>query len=534
MKKNIILSLAALLFTQISFPSSSGCSISFTSCSFSPWLNGVSFFSPRSQSVNAARELVGWWPYIHQYGKDSCYGVFCLAPEFTQSFRNARMAQALFGTDTISITGSLVANRAENDMLADYFGLSPAYESQVTFNPEIRNFILPFYGYIGFDRWVKGLYLQFQVPFVHTRWDLRPCETIFESGADIPFPAGYMAQEALTARNCSFVQALSAGFPYGQVDEPICNGLFGCLQTQNALSDVQIALGYDFVLREHGHAGLNLRFSVPTGTRPNGHYLFEPIVGNGKHWELGVGFTGQVLTWEKDGTQELWFLTNGNFTYMFNARQCRSFDFCCNGFGSRFILMKEFDETQNYIGSTIPAINRTTLSVDVSMNIQMDLVLMLGYKYRNFYFDIGYNAYLRSAEKIHLDCECQPDLSIYGLKGIQDVTFADGELSNATQSCATIYGNYFEDQNLVADPNSPVLLSACDINLNSAASPRILTQKFFAHLSGQFCMTDHIIPFLGVGGEIEFEGINRNNTCISNENTLSQWGVWVKGGASFH
>jgi len=36
------------------------------------------------------------------------------------------------------------------------------------------------------------------------------------------------------------------------------------------------------------------------------------------------------------------------------------------------------------------------------------------------------------------------------------------------------------------------------------------------------------IPFLGVGGEIEFAG----KMCES-YSTLSQWGIWVKGGIEF-
>lgn len=529
--KKLLVPLILMATSNCLAQSCSSSSLSFDSSAQA--LHGVSFFSPRSQSVNAARELVGWHPFIHQYCKENSYVVCTLTPEFTQSFRNSRMADALFGTDTLSITGSLVANRDDNDILADYFGLSPAFESEVTFDPRIRNVIVAFNAFIGFNSWLPGLYLTIQAPYVNTRWELRPCETIFESGADIPYPTGYMDEDAIFAPNCSFVNALSCGQTFGQVDQPIRSGKFGGLQTKNGLSDLQVALGYDFILRERGYAGLNLRFAAPTGNRPNGKFLFEPIVGNGKHWELGVGFNGGLLLWEKDGEQELNLFGVTNLTYMFNARQCRSFDFKCNGFGSRWILLKEFDDAGNYIGSTIPAINRTTMAVDVSMNIQMDLALMFSYTYRNFLFDIGYNAYIRSAEKIHPDCV--RNLRNFGMKGIQDVTFANGKLSNTTQSCATLHGNYFIDQDLVADPNSPVFLSECALNFHSAASPRLITQKLFFHIGGSFGdRCNDVIPFLGFGGEIEFEGINENNTRTSNENTLSQWGAWMKVGAEFN
>jgi len=495
-------------------------------------LHGVSFFSPRSQSANAAREMVGWHPFTHRYDTDCCYGVLTITPEFTQSFRNSRMADALFGTDTISISGSLVANRGENDILADYFGLSPAYQSQVTFDPRIRNTIVAFNAFVGFDALVRGLYLTAQVPYVNTRWELRPCETTFEDGSDIPYPAGYMDETEIFAPNPCFVNALTCGEPFGQVTEPILFGRFGELRTKNAVSDIQIALGYDFISREHGYAGLNLRFAIPTGTRPHSRYLFEPIVGNGKHWELGLGFDGRLLLWEKDGDQQFNFFGVVNLVHLFNARQCRSFDFKCNGFGRRWLLLKEFFEG-NYIGSTIPAINRTTLPVNVRMNIQMDLAIMFEYTYRNFLFDIGYSAYIRSAEKIDpIDAPC---LREFGVKGIQDVTFLNGEFSNTTQSRATLHGDYFIDQALVADENSPVFIQDCAIDYHSGASPRLITQKLFFHIGGSFGKDCYrVVPFIGFGGEIEFEGINENNTCLSNENTLSQWGAWMKVGASFN
>ena len=67
-------------------------------------------------------------------------------------------------------------------------------------------------------------------------------------------------------------------------------------------------------------------------------FFFEPRVGCGKHWQIGVGFTGHTRLWEKDGEQELIIWVDANFTNMLKARQRRSFDFCKNGFFSRYIL----------------------------------------------------------------------------------------------------------------------------------------------------------------------------------------------------
>src|SRR3990172_4578033 len=79
-----------------------------TLCIDNQILQGVSFFSPRSQSTDAARNIVGWHPYIHRYDIKSCYATLSAAPEVTTSFHADRIAYALFGTDTLHISGSQI------------------------------------------------------------------------------------------------------------------------------------------------------------------------------------------------------------------------------------------------------------------------------------------------------------------------------------------------------------------------------------------------------------------------------------------
>ena len=236
--------------------------------------------------------------------------------------------------------------------------------------------------------------------------------------------------------------------------------------------------------------------------------------------------------WEADGLQQLSLFADANLTHLFKTCQTRSFDFCENGFGSRFILLKEFTDG-SYTGTLTPALNVTTLACDVSVSIQFEFLAMFGYTYKGFEFDIGYNGWLRSHEKISLN-ECIPDRT-YGLKGIQDaITLIDG-LSDFTQSTATLHGNPLSDQGSVVDTDSPQFIKTSDLDLSSAASEMVLTHKLFFYLGygWQEYKDDWFVPYVGIGSSVEFEGINDPDEKQPNRNTLSQWGFWIHGGFAF-
>ena len=504
-------------------------------CQKNDVLQGISFFSPRSQSTDAARYRVGWHPYIQRTDFDSFYMTFAITPEFTKSFHADHIAQALFGTDCLTISGSQAEVRMENDILADYFGLSTKFQSSVLLAPEIKNFISTFSFYFGFDKWIPGLYCMVHAPAVWTQWNFQMEETVLNDGSDTPFPIDYMDTQEINAPYTSFIESLRGNKTFGQMTELPKAGIICGAQSKGGLSDLLLILGYDIVSRFRGSAGFNFRLAAPTGSRPTGHFFFEPLIGNGKHWEFGIGFTGRALLWEKDGEQELAMFIDMNFTHLFKARQCRSFDFCqdSQGFGSRFILLKQFNNNGDYTGTLIPAINVTTLSCDVRIDLQFEFLAMFGYTYNGFVADIGYNGWLRSKERICLN-ECIPNAT-YGLKGIQNVITPADQLSPITQSTATLHGNDFDQMNAVADIDSPQFIQTSDLNLRSAASPFVLTHKLFGHLSYGFQenSSDWCIPYIGIGTSIEFEGINTANTKQPNRNTLSQWAIWLKGGIAF-
>ncbi len=517
-------------------------------------LIGNSFFMPRSQSVDAARELTGWHPYINTYKEDAdkIYGAFYANPIYTQSLRPERIAQALFGTDKLQISGSEVLTRGPNDWLADYFGLGPTFHSVVCVKPLIRNALVDFNFYLGQKNW----YIRAHIPGGWTQWGLHLDEQV--TGTQTTFPAGYMDTGAAYPGASSFTQAMQGNTVFGQMRSPLRSGKICGSQTTGGFAEMQLALGWNFVNQENGHIGLNLRGSIPAGTRPTGEFLFEPVMGNGRHAELGVGFTGHVLIWEKDGEQELSFFADLNLTHQFKSRQCRSFDFCASStctpdtccatcspqnsyiggaccckpnFASRYILLKEFDTHGNYTHKLLPAVNVTTRPCHVSVDFQADLAAMFGYTYKSFVCDLGYNGWFRSKEKITIT-SCLPE-NTYALKGIQNVA---GAAAQATQNFATIHGNLLSEQDTVADQKPPVFVNKLDSS--SAQSQKALTHKFFAYLGYGFAekhsgeLRDYI-PFFGIGGDIEIEGMNRDSTFHPYKNTLSQWGIWLKGGFAY-
>ncbi len=498
----------------------------------SDFLQGISFFSPRSQSVDMVRYQTGSHPYTHRYESDSFNGILQITPEYKRSYRAGRIAEALFGTDTLFVSGSEVPTRDPNAMLADYFGLSPSFQSEVCLDPQIKNLIFTISGYFGFDNWIPGLYAAIHAPITWTKYDFKMEETIFNNGSDTPFPPFYMDAPAVVAPYTSFKNALMGDKTYGQMTNTLNFGKVCGSQTKAGLSDLLIILGYDFIATENGYAGFNLRLAAPTGNRPNSRFFFEPIIGNGKHWEFGAGFSGRVLLWEADGRQELSLFADANLTHLFKTCQTRSFDFCANGFGSRFMLLKEFTDG-DYNGTLTPALNVTSLACDVSVGVQFEFLAMFGYTYDGFEFDIGYNGWLRSHENISLR-ECIPD-NTYGIKGIQNATDAAGNPSNLTQSTATLHGNFLSQQGIVVDSDSPQFIRTQDLNLESAASELVLTHKLFTYLGYGWHDTkdDWFVPYLGAGASVEFEGINEPVDKQPNRRTLSQWSLWLHAGFAF-
>jgi len=118
--------------------------------------------------------------------------------------------------------------------------------------------------------------------------------------------------------------------------------------------------------------------------------FFEPIVGQGKHWELGGGLDARWVWWRScDEDKDFTVYLDANVAHLFKARQCRTFDLC-NKPLSRYMLAMKFTNSVSSLlaGDTAaaavapkyqcakeftPVANITTLPVDVSAACKVKL-----------------------------------------------------------------------------------------------------------------------------------------------------------------
>jgi len=480
--------------------------------------------------------------------------------------------------------------RDEGEWLADYFGLAPDFQSVVRFAPRAYNFITELSVHLAMDGFREGIFLDITAPIVYASRAMNMCESFTgceTSSGTLGFDAGYMGEKAIghDSLPADFTSAISGTYMWGDLVEPL---KYGKISTRKRsvlrLADLRIALGCNLMRGDDYQCALTGFLSIPTGNVPCADYLFEPVAGNGGHLELGVGANCYMKLWQ-DMEQErtIGLYCDARLAHLFKATQWRSFDLKNNP-NSRYMLIQEMKSPsenlyafvapdtypapdQQYNGRLFHLIDKTTCCTDVSIDLQGEFAVTMKYTHGNFAFDLGYNFWGRTGEKFCPGCTLKKDK--YALKGdafIIGFRESNGDPTpvSATESKATInagtntpigtayQGTQTENPSIDNPYNAhynnitlekitavsggfteqrtsyqPVLLSSDD--LDTCESPTAISHKIFGHLNYAWTGRESgNIPFLGVGGEIEFAG---KMDC--SYSTLSQWGIWVKGGIEF-
>ncbi len=551
----------------------------------------TTFIPIHSQSFNTARTLLGNMYHLYLPNAQQWYATFSCTPEYTKSFRPERINQSIFGTDiikcqsTLTIAGSAIPDRKQSDWLADYFGLPTDFKSCVFFSPRVRNELIDNYLFLGLDGIRPGLFASLNVPIVKTIWDLKYTETVISPGTQA-YTAGYFtpAQTPRAALLPSFTNFISGcGTPdlSGAQFHPLVYARMSpCERSYSSFSDMQLVLGYLLHNSPTGHFELHARGSFPMGNRPRADYLFEPIIGDGHHKELGGGVGMHWQHQEPDEYAAIRFDIQFDAVHLFETEQRRSFDLKGRP-NSRYMLAQKMGKPvlgglSGPVGSDpiqeqfkqvfTPVANLTTCDINVSNNAQMDFTFLFSYLNESDSWSFGYGIWACTPDKIRL-CDTHLEPSTWALKGDSHLYgFEQGTATpvalSATQSTATINrsNNNGDAQNsgidnpqqafvnnvipLLTSPVvgapfintsiQPVFLSNDDIDINSARSHGF-ANRIFSQMAHTW-QSENLNGTLGFGAEIEF-GMRHYTACKKEEvilnSALSYWGVWLKASLTF-
>jgi len=548
----------------------------------------------RSQGVNNARRLAGWADQIHLLEHTPLYGSLALNAAYTRSFNSDAIRHCLFGNSVqscnhIVVSGSTVPTRSKQDWLADYFYLPTDFQSILCFDPVIDNFIIDPTVYFGLDPWIKGMYFTLYFPIVHSRWDLKFHERVITAGVTNDAP-GYVTADVTGLPRQDLLNNFTE-YANGQTIAPVNNVddiLFGGLDyalirskknIKTRVADIRATMGIDIINNETGRFGLYLEGAAPTGNKPEACYLFEAIVGNNFHWEFGFGVNGQYNFWcSEDEKHNTALIIQGSFTHLFGKQHIRTCDLVNKPLSRYMLAQRMTNQVTDLLAGTqapnyqfadeyAPLANLTTMPVDVKVSIQADIVCMFHYTNSCWNVDLGYNFWARSCEHI----EAIPENSrltreSWALKGDASLFgFVQGTNApialSSTQSNATIHAGAstgIDNPQLAFNSSSVALLDAPDgTDQISTSAPVVLlslddvsllgtrgmSSTVFAHINFNFDAQENgWKPFIGIGGQAEFaHGGNCHTAPACNgcdapciPCAISQWGFWVKGGASFN
>jgi len=540
----------------------------------------TTLYLPRPQGLNSAALFNPFY-----FGcDDSISSLITVGYRYNQAFDNNRIADCLFGTNVLRFRGSKTPVHNTNDLLADNFGLAPNFFGTFILKPTIKNHIVDVTGLwrLGdYHPCLASAYFQINLSAVNSTWRLNACETHETASTETfsRFPSCYMSPQEVSAAG-DIHTALSGDFLFGDMQTQWRFGRFilndnARENTDTKLANIDFFFGYDFLCCDYYHLSAALKLGLPTGTRPDGREVFSPIIGNGHHFELGAQIDAHYDLW-CCGDQSFVIYLNGCVSHLFKDTQWRTFDFKRSRRGesgvlSRYVLLKEFNENNEYTGHLINAVNYTTRSIKSSFGVQGDASLRLLYYTCGWAFGVGYNIYGRSKESITGPCTtCREfdNTRRYGIKGVTGVcaeASQDGVLLDikrplvATQSTVRAFnrrdifdlvdnpvkledpetGTEFlawdspasgpnvviaEDSLINGEP-APVLVSEKTIRF--VGIPAQITHKVFGHVDYQWseCQSQ---PFVGLGGEAEFGHNGKCHVCTPNA-----WSVWVRGGFAY-
>ena len=506
---------------------SNDCSFDENDCIF-----GKTFFSQRPQDSNSARRILelnnisnnkvtnqDYRSNINvtlQYQKSFDSGK--LANWFSFNGKNCMTVGIPGGGETFDINGSQFGMSLGS--VDDTIALVPGSIGKICMDPVVKNFIADFDFYFDLDCIKSGLWWRVDVPVVQQTTDLR----LTASGAgknDSEYGVG------LFDINCAktpvpytdILDAFLGDDGWGSIPALQAGKYKNCKQKKTGVAALHFDLGYDFYLSDCGYFGASIHAVAPTGGKPTGEFVFEPVIGPNNSAQVGFTLEGYKI-WECCDERAVGLYFYGVGTHLFKAHQTRVFNLKNNGPGSQYLLLKTINEPTSYVFGAERVANVLAGTTKIGADFMFDGSVMLQFSYRKFFIDIGYNIWARTKEKRSSEvCLRNYAPLTYAIKGDLPLSTVDSFLGCVSDISSANGSTIAQSATpTTTELTEPIFISASDINFSSALHPSTYSNKVFCALGFAGNLRDHSV-YIMVEGEAEF---GKKNSAIN------QWGVLGK------
>lgn len=455
--------------------------------------------------------------------KDGIGGALEVVPLGGKSLKSSDLAQFFtpFCKNMLSVSNNF--KRDQPDLLSEHFNIYPQDLEHGTFNSLIcleasqavagvgLTYRQAFWELPGTDNMV---WFEISGPLLHVRNKVRLYEEVSSDNTELM--GNGLPQNMIEA----FKQS---DWCYGKIDD--CKDMH-----KTRLANLEVKFGYQWLKNDccffESFAGI----IAPTGNNPTAHYIFEPIVGYGKHWAGEVGMTGVFQFWQSYNSDlALSFVLDMNAWYFAKHTERRSFDLK-NRPWSRYMqvyankeqaqLAADLQMTDSKAALLLatPGINVFTKDMCVSPRMAKIVNSGLVLTGRHVEAEVGYNFFTRQAECVKL-ASCWKEGP--ALKAINQGAGYTNNLQSINRF--TISEEQDDIQPLPVESYDLNLIKECDLDLESASHPGFITHTFYGSFMWRW---DELkFPcFVGLGGSFEY--------CDDNT-YLSRWLGWAKVGFSF-
>jgi hypothetical protein len=297
-------------------------------------------------------------------------------------------------------------------------------------------------------------------------------------------------------------------FSESNIQQPLTHAkiMSGKKLTKSGFADLNLALGYKLLNTQTHKLSLSAEITIPTGNKPQGIYVFEPIYGNGCHIGLGGKIVSNTELYSHN-EESMHFMCAAHYQYLFKNSEMRTLSIKKEAFPT----LASFSKFAHYVlvgtirspahSPLFPAANILTTKVNITPGSQFEGLIDFSYTYKRLVCDIGYSLFLKSKESLKIN------------------NWNDGVYAfiNADEPTSTSYNTAIN----VIDQKT---IDYHTLNETIATNGTAITQKIFVSLG---CLPHWFNKFptqFFVGGAYEY---------ASSNNILSTYSLWTKLGISF-